>query len=628
MSQPRVLCYSPYNRWALHGRWEMTVLHALRVRGAHVDYVLCDGLFSDCDVFWAATDPRPANACQLCQAQVTNLALQLGMDYRWLGRHIRPSEQATAREWAAGLATAELPTARYGDWDVATWVTGSVHSHLRRSTLDPADPQVEAAFRSYLYSGLVACFALDRLLEESAPDVLFLFNGRQSSTRVALELAMRRGIRVVCHERGTRKETLSLTVDASCLTLEPLQRAGREWADVPLTGEELATIDEHFREREQGTGMSWSALTAAPQAPHAVRGALGLEPGRELWALFTSSDDEVTSEDEWAGGFADQMDWIERTIAHAARRDDLDLVIRVHPNTGSRRSTGANRAQLEQMQALAQRLPANVRMVMPEEELSSYTLMDLADVGLVYHSTVALEMAAKGKEVVVAGGNLVAGTSFVRTATGADTYDALLDGLGDADPAAIRRAAHRFAHTYFFRASAIPFPLVRMPTPLEGEVAWRSLDDLLPGRDIGVDHVARVVLEGEPVCPPPTAAERARTTHAEDAFLAAPARRLTALAYAAELIADDGLLRAWGATFAGRDDVTLVIHTPAEETDRLVEVVSRAGLDGEDGPDLVAVEAGDPALTAVDAVFSRRAPVGALATAPRYDDTTLSELAA
>ena len=83
----RVLCYSPYNRWALHGQWEMTILQGLKARGAEVSYVLCDGLYTDCDVHWAATDPRGANACSNCQARVAALVASMGMDYHWLGRY-------------------------------------------------------------------------------------------------------------------------------------------------------------------------------------------------------------------------------------------------------------------------------------------------------------------------------------------------------------------------------------------------------------------------------------------------------------------------------------------------------------------------------------------------------------
>jgi hypothetical protein len=631
MTPPRVLCYAPYNRWALHGRWEMTILQALKLRGADVQYVLCDGLYTDCDQFWGVVAPRPANACTMCQMQVTKLVAEMGMDFHWLGRYLTTDEGREARRWADSLAAGELKTATYGEWRVGEWVRASVQSHFRSNELDHADPAVERVLRSYAYSALIACFALDRLLAESAPDVLLLFNGRQSSTRVALELARARGIRVIVHERGLRHETLKLIENASCLSLEHVRRYWREWGDVPLTGEELEAIARLMAEREHGRELPWTAFTAAPQPREEVLAKLGLRPDRPTWVLFTSSDDEVAGDADWGSAFASQSDWIRRTIDHAGRSPEIDLVIRVHPNTGSRRSQGANRVQLDEMQRIGADLPPNVRIIDPEDEVSSYSLMDIAAVGLVWVSTVGVEMACKGKEVVVAAGNYVHGTPFVRTVLGPATYERMLESLTAVPPAAvspeIRRLALRHAYGLFFR-TGIPFPLVRMTTALDSELAYSSLDALRPGRDAGVDRCARILLEGEAVCPPPTEAERARSTEDEDAFLAGfGRRRLTALAFADELIADGTLLQAWADAFDGRDDVTLLIHTPVADTDRLVAAVTRAGLDREDGPDLLAEEVDADAMAFVDAVFSRAAVSGALAGAPRFDAESVGELA-
>jgi hypothetical protein len=628
-----VLCYAPYNRWALHGQWEMTILQALKRRGAEVEYVLCDGLYTDCDVFWESTAPRPANACGLCQADVTQLVSGMGMDFRWLGRYLTTDESRRARFWVDGLQAGELLDARYGAWPVASWVRLSLQSHFRTNDLDVADPAVERAVRSYLFSGLIACFALDRLLAESAPDVLLLFNGRQSSTRVALELARARGIRVVVHERGLLREQISLVENVNCVSLAPLRRFWCEWADVPLTAEEAETAARVMDERGRGQGLSWKALSSAPRGSvHDVRARLGLRAERPVWALFTSSDDEVSGDGDWASGFATQGAWIARTIAFARAHPEIDLLVRVHPNTGSSRSTGANRAQLDELARLGANLPANVRMIPAGDDVSSYTLMELCAVGLVWVSTVGLELACRGKEVVVAAGNAVHGTSFVRTADDPATYDATLDALLAVAPGAvaaeIRRHALRFAHLFFSRMR-VPFPLVRMPTPHTGELAYTSPDELVPGRDAALDRCARIVLDGEPVCPPPGDAERARTTIGEDALLEGfGVRRLTTLAFAEELIADATLLTAWADAFDGRDDATLVIHTLAEHAEALVRVVTEAGLNREDGPDLLAVEADARLVASVDAVLSRHPLAGAELSAPRYDDTSIATLAA
>ena len=508
---PRVLCYAPYNRWIQHAAWEMTIVNGLRARGADVRHVFCDGLYDECDVFWAASDPRTPLACTQCQAEVTRSAFSLQAPFEWLGRFLLPAELREARRWADQLPPSRFMTATFGEWLVGQWVEGSVHSHLRMTELDLDRPEVVKAYRGYLYSGLVACFGLTRLLDDVEPDVMLLFNGRLSSTRVALELARRRGIRVVVHERGLPPQTLAFFENGHCLSLAPIKGLWDDWGAVPLSRDQIEATRRHLDERAHGTGTSWPSFSPPPQDLDDLRVALRLSAARPLWVLFASSDDELMGEAEWAGPFTRQFDWIERTIAFAAAHPEIMLVLRVHPNTGGRRSLGRNVAQLERFEQLRQRLPANVRMVMPDDPVSSYALMDLATVGLVYQSTVGLEMACRGKAVVVATGSVVSGLAFVRTVTAAREYESMLDGLLGVPLLAVsdevQRLAYRFAHAYFLRWP-VPFPLVKPAENGAVGVTYTSMEELRPGADPHLDRVARIILDGAPICAPPGPADR------------------------------------------------------------------------------------------------------------------------
>jgi hypothetical protein len=613
---PRVLCYAPSNRWVVHGQWDMTIMHGLRMRGAEIRYVMCDGLFSDCDVHWAAVDPRPADACLRCQAGTATLAADNGMPYEWLGRSLDPEESREARRWVTSLGRDELLGAVYGDWAVAEWITGSVHSHFRRSRLDVAEPEIERAVRSYLYSGLIAAFALDRLLDDYAPEAMLLFNGRQSSTRVAFELARSRGIRAICHERGPRRGTMRLTANRTIIAREQFSEYWREWGDIPLTASELEAVTGHLSERERGVNTGCVAFSPVPQEHDDVRLGLGLRSDRPAWMLFTSSDDEVAAEPDWRTGWV-QTEWVAQTIEYARRHPELDLVIRLHPNTGSRNSVGANVRQLADLTALRADLPANVRWVAPDDQISSYTLMELGTVGLVSHSTVGLEMACKGKRVIVTAPSAVVDTPFVHTAQEPGAYDRALDAALALAPGSVdedvRRLAHRFAYGMFFRMP-VEFPLVASGADAAGTTNWNSPDELVPGRDAGLDRCTAIVLDSEPVCLPPGAADRARDPDAERRVLVAP-RGIVVLGHAEELIADVSLLRIWGDSFSADDDATLVIRTPVSATDALVAAVVELGLEADDAPDMLAVGEDAGELDAAVAVLSRHAEIGL----PRLD---------
>jgi len=507
--------------WDLHGMWEITILQALKLRGAEVRHVFCDGLYAECDVFWSSTNPRHPRSCLDCQATVANLATGMRMDFHWLGRYLGPEERLLAREWAESLKVADLKEASYGDWPVSEWIRGSVHSHLRTSSLDPSLPEVRQAYRGYLESGLVACLGLSRLLAQYQPDVLLQFNGRLSSTRVAFELARRQGIRVVCHERGFRYESLRLCNNFNVLDLEPIREIWRDWGDVPLSEGELEMVSQFMIGRQYGKDLNWKQFNPAPQDLEELRRQFDLPPGQKVWVLFTTSDDEVISVKDWGSPFPSQIAWMQETINFAARAGDIALIVRVHPNTGGEKSTGKNLMQLQELKELQRQLPPNVHMLLPDDPVSSYSLMDLADLGLVYMSTAGLEMACKGKPVVVAAGCYISDLPFVQTIKSNNDYQGLLAALHrrgvGLKALEIKRLAHRFAYGLFFRHN-IPFPLVKMPTPHTGQLAYDSLEALLPGREPNLDRICHIILKGKPVCPPPTPLDLQRTEEHELAW--------------------------------------------------------------------------------------------------------------
>jgi len=494
--------------------WEITVLHALRLRGAEVKHVLCDGIYSDCDVFWGATKRRHPLACQECLSRVTRLSYDMKMPYEWLGRYLTLENYAEAHRWSAGIKQYELKTAKYGDWEIGEWVRGSVHSHLRRTELDCNSPLVRKTYRSYLYSGLVACFGLNCLLENYEPDILFLFNGRMSSTRIALELAKRKNVRVIVHERGSLFESLRLIENYPCISLKLFRNMWVDWGGIPLLKEELELISRYMDDRRFGKRLNWISFNPQPQDLYELRQRLTLSPGRIIWVMFTSSDDEVVSASDRSGPFEHQMDWVKKTARYVEQHHTIDLIIRIHPNTAGEKARGNNFLQLQEFQQLQHRLPPNVKMVMPDDRISTYSLIDIGALGLVYMSTVGLEMACKGKPVIMAAPSLISDLPFVQTVESKDEYFAMLDSALEkpliSNSLEIQRLAYRFAHIFFIKDS-IPFPLVKMPTVHSGRLNYNSLDELMPGCDPNLDRICRIILKNEPICPPPGVEELTRS---------------------------------------------------------------------------------------------------------------------
>lgn len=520
----RVLIFNPYKLFEPYGVVESLMYRVLTHRGVEARYVVCDGVMTECAIARPGMGHvRRENTCDNCQHLIAERAERFGHPVEKIGSYLELEERLLAERWAASLTRDELPTAKFGAWELGAWVRSSMHTHFRISYIDLMNPVFEATYRSYLASGLKVAFGIERLFEQFQPDVFLLFNGRLDATRIALELAKLRGIRVVAHEATYQYGQISLWVNAGCMSRLSYREAWEAWKTVPLTQEQLQAIDGYMAGRANGREV-WHHFNQTSQGADEIYERLGLSSERPIWALFTSSDDELVDMDEWKSPFGSQLEWLLDTLAYAKRRPDIDLVIRVHPNVGGRSSLGRNETQLREFEILAARLPENVRIVMPDDPVDSYMLMEVATLGLSFQSTAGLEMACRGKQVVVASQCDYDQIEAVELVTNRATYTATLDSflklpLGFRSPE-IRRQAYRFAYRLVFGHS-LPFPLIGWPEKGKKNEISVQLTYTLgasafeAGRHPEIDRFVRVLLEDEPVCLPPTSAQRFVSPKAE-----------------------------------------------------------------------------------------------------------------
>ena len=504
----KILSFSPYAYWQLHALYEIAICHNLQWRGHSYTYVSCDGLFSDCDMFWEATvGPRPKQACDVCQSQVKHLLESCKIPNTRLGRYSQSEIRQTAEAFVAGLPDHALLSAIYQGYPISSWVKSSVHSHLRINAIHLDNPKHCAALRSYLSSGIIALHSIQTMLDHEQPTIMLLFNGRMSVTRIALELALERGIRVVCHERGLLKETLMFWENETCLALRPFSELSHKWADIPLSHKESLDVTRWLAERSRGANLNWKTFS--------VQSSLGVidtflttHAGKKIWSIFTSSMDEIVSDDDYTSAFGSQNEWIEQTVRFVAQQPDVALVIRVHPNSGGKNSTGKNLDELNFFQSLKNRLPPNVAVVMPDDKVSTYALIERTDLGLVYGSTVALELACRGKKVLLAARSQWLFCRSIQFISDAASYSSLLAqhvhlSLDSQAAEDVAIAAYRFAHAYIYRWN-VSFPLVHMPDVHNGVLTAKTLNDFKPGLHACLDYSTDIVLGIRPAIPHPT----------------------------------------------------------------------------------------------------------------------------
>jgi len=291
------------------------------------------------------------------------------------------------------------------------------------------------------------------------PDLVVVPNGTILEMGVIYQVAKHLGIPVVTFEFGDQRERIWIAQDAEIMRHET-DALWKALSDETLSEDALEKLQGLFSARQdaktwQNFARQWQDTPTEGGA--AVRLKLGLDDRPVVLLATNVLGDSLTLGRQT---FSESMaEWIERTVKFFAEREDVQLVIRVHP--GELLTHGTSMMDVVR-DALGGEIPPQIHLVGPDEKVNTYDITDITDLGLVYTTTVGLEMALRGIPVVVAGQTHYRNRGFTQDPASWEAYyETLKDLLGDLESARLTQEqvelAWRYAYLFFF-AFPKPFP--------------------------------------------------------------------------------------------------------------------------------------------------------------------------
>ncbi len=248
---------------------------------------------------------------------------------------------------------------------------------------------------------LRAAKTLWQTLKRVQPDVLVVPNGMIIEFAVAYHVARHLGITTVTYEFEEQRGRLWIDQNAPVM-LQETDSLWRSVQDRPFLPTQRERIRAMLTARKQGElweNFSRRWQKARPESGEAVRRKLRLDD-RPLVLLAPNvfGDSVVFDRQVFTQGM---RDWVQRTVDWFARHPEVQLVVRIHPGE-SLLQPGGMSMQTVIEEAFPQ-LPENVCVVPHDADVNSYDLIEIASLGIVYTSTIGMEMAMSGLPVVVCG---------------------------------------------------------------------------------------------------------------------------------------------------------------------------------------------------------------------------------
>ena len=245
--------------------------------------------------------------------------------------------------------------------------------------LDPIAPRT---WREFLRSARRIARGVHAALDKTNPDVVVLLNGLFLFEAIAWAICRERGIDVVTYERGFIKETMLFRRNEVAAYLR-LDDIWPRFADLALTKEESDRLDVYLEDRRHGRrtiDRYWEDVEFT-------------QPDRETAGRMVVMFPNITWDSAVIGqtvAYATIQEWITATIDYFAQRPNDRLVVRLHPAEVKLPGKQTRESLTDFIRNAYPSLPANVTVIDPSNNTSSYPLMEACDVGLVFTSTAGL----------------------------------------------------------------------------------------------------------------------------------------------------------------------------------------------------------------------------------------------
>ena len=330
---------------------------------------------------------------------------------------------------------------------------------LMREEVDMDAPKDRALYELRMKRNTFAALAALEWMQVHKPDVVLIPNGLILEMGMVFRVARYLHIPAVTFEFNDQREQIWLAQNTSIMR-QDTDYLVRERCSLPMTDEmyeRLADL-ENARRGARVWGKSkrlWQYVSA--QGAEQTRKALGLDERPVVLLAANVLGDSLTL---GRNIFAESMsEWITRTIQYFAKRTDVQLVVRVHP--GEKIVPQAKSMGTVVREALPE-LPGHIHVIGALDNVNTYDLIEIANLGLAYTTTVGVETAMNGIPVISCGDTHYRGRGFTIDPNSWDEYFAALERvLADLPGHRLTEEqtakAWNYAYRFFFEYPR-PFP--------------------------------------------------------------------------------------------------------------------------------------------------------------------------
>ena len=414
----KILFFSPHAHTTAHSLPEAIVIEALKERGHYVVTVNCNGVLSSYCISMSAVGLSPQSSkaekeaiCEACRKRRDLIRKEFGFPSIILDKFIGKDEEQAIQEIILNvrqenyteLTWMNIPIGRYALYEFL------INNKLISLNLNSNEWE---EYKIFLCNALRVALAGRKILEEIKPDVIATYNSLYSVNHIFCALAEQREIPHYTLHAGShlkcRLSTMTIFKGLVASVLITRHKSWKELSDMPISESQVQVVAEHIEELLKAESPWVYSVVSKRTSPESLRKFFGIKNDKHVLLATMACADE-----RFAGAtidamppfiepmFPTQIEWINALIKFVKTRDDLFLIIRVHPREFPNKREKVLSKNAMELQKLFVELPDNVRVNWPKDEISLHDLIKITDVGLNATSTTGIELGIFGVPVVL-----------------------------------------------------------------------------------------------------------------------------------------------------------------------------------------------------------------------------------
>lgn len=399
---------------------EMVMYHLLKNQGYDVDYLIYDESIplnevitkdrvqsQGKDIFWNKSVKKARK--NLSAAQINYSIININPEISSLIKDLNDIES--------------IFKFHYDDVDFGDIVKGVMFRYYK--SLKFGSDSFEVG-KKFLITSLTNYFKARELNSLNKYEYILFSHGIYCTWQPVVSFCKKNNIPFICYDRAKVKGECNFNLNIPSPVWD-ISAAWERLKNYELTNDELDRVGNYLKERELQKGDVYSYNFSAKESNiSALKDRLNIAANASVITIFTNLiwDAANVSRDV---AFSSPFDCIIKTIEYYIKRKDVHIVIRSHP---AEKVLGTKERYGEIVRAFyVTGLPSNVTIIEPEQNVNSFSVLELSDIGIVHTSTVGLEMAIEGKPVILISETHYRDKGFTYDAFDESDYFSKLDHL-------------------------------------------------------------------------------------------------------------------------------------------------------------------------------------------------------